>query len=553
MRPGGRSRHRGLVPVLDPFPDLDMLRFALFASLVLAAGSCANVDPDVDTPGNGARLDADTVEPDAGAGVRDAGADSATSADAVAADAASVDADADTGPAPLSRLRAEGTALVDATGQQVQLRGVNLGGWMFHETWITAVDYPLWGRAWEATVRMGYGDIADAVIQGNGPGDDAAWLESYLENLRQAAGVEAAQAVEQAVAAAPSIYDDSDLPLRRLLESRFGIEGRDALLDTFHKSWITADDIAMIADLGFNTVRIPIGYRSLLAVSDSAPLTELVYNEAALQRIDDLLDACAEHGVYAVIDVQESPGGHNDYSGPARLYDDERSLAQTTELWLTLSRRYRDRDEVAMYSLLAEPFGAPGAAERDRVYDVLIDAIRADGDDHLLVVHDGFFGMSSLPDAQARAALGWEGVVYSTHQFEWGLDSLEDYEALLAFTEPGWVAAWSEQDVPWYMGSFSTMVDAPWAWEAAALLRETYERHGWGWSVWTWRRIDDPLEVRLFGASTAWGVVGRLDDADGFRRPDVYLDDFETLQAGFAAYHDLSRRPNEGLLGALLP
>ena len=40
----------------------------------------------------------------------------------------------------ISRLRAQGTAIVDANGTPIQLRGVNLGGWMFHETWITGVD-----------------------------------------------------------------------------------------------------------------------------------------------------------------------------------------------------------------------------------------------------------------------------------------------------------------------------------------------------------------------------------------------------------------------------
>jgi len=63
------------------------------------------------------------------------------------------------------------------------------------------------------------------------------------------------------------------------------------------------------------------------------------------------------------------------------------------------------------------------------------------------------------------------------------------------------------------------------------------------------KRVDDPLEVRLWGESTAWGLLGRLQG--DFDRPDVLRDDRDTLRAKLAAYGELDLRPNEALLQAL--
>ena len=454
---------------------------------------------------------------------------------------------AGTDPVPaLPRLYTDGTNLVDDQGRSVLLRGVNLGSWLFHETWISAVDYPVHGRIHVLGKAMGLGDEVDGALREVGPESGSRWLEAFTRELEARSGPEAARQLLQELELYPSIYDDSDLPLRLLLEERFGTEGRDELLDVFWGAWIRDEDIAWLASQGFNVARFPIGYRNLITASDREPLTELAWNERTFGHIDRLLDACEAHGVYAVIDIQESPGGHNDYSGPPRLYEDPLMQALTVELWEELARRYRDRSVVAAYSLLAEPFGAPSLEARDEMYDRLIRAIRALGDDRPLVVHDGFFGLWTLPDPGTR---GWDGVIYSTHLFEFGVTSLPVYRFLAWLYDTLFNAAQSRQEVPYYIGSFSTMHDAEWAYEAAELLVDLYERSGWSWSLWTYKRIDDPIEAALFGKSTSWGLRGRFDAP--FDRPDIYLDSMEDLREKFAAYGDLALDPNERLLRVL--
>ena len=452
--------------------------------------------------------------------------------------------------APDSLLHADGTRIVDGEGNTVVLRGVALGGWNFHENWITAVDYPAHARLHVIGEEAGLSADVDAAIIAAGPDEDgdADWVALVRAGLEARLGVDTADTLLATLAAYPSIVDDSDLPLRRVLESRFGVAGRDTLLDAFQGGWITDADLAWIADQGFNTVRVPLGYRGLTSMSDDGAPTELVWNEHAFARIDHLLDVCEDVGLLAVLDIQEAPGGQNEYAAPSTLYTDPAMQALTVELWTELSRRYRDRASVAAYSLLAEPMSAPDDDTRDAMYDQLVTAIRANDDDHLLVIHDGFRGVYTLPDP---ATYGWSNVVYSTHLFEWGASSTADYEAVLAYYGTMFETSQATQHVPYYVGSFATFQDEPWAYESAGLMKDYFEANGWSWTLWTYKRIDDPVEVALWGNETGWGVRGRL--VGELDRPDLYRDDEATLARKLAAYGELEVAPNEALLEAVSP
>ena len=453
-------------------------------------------------------------------------------------------------------LQADGTRIVDGDGNEVVMRGVALGGWNFHENWITAVDYPAYARLHVIGVEAGYGADVDAMIIEAGPDEDgdADWTAAVRAGLEARLGTDATDGLMATLAEYPSIVDDSDLALRRVLESRFGVAGRDELLDTFQGGWITDADLAWIAEQGFNTVRVPMGYRGLTSMSDegdpteSVWPTELVWNELAFARIDHLLDVCADVGLWAVLDIQEAPGGQNEYAAPSTLYTDPAMQALTVELWTELSRRYKDHTSVAAYSLLAEPMSAPDDDARDAMYDQLVAAIRANDDDHLLVIHDGFRGVYTLPDPEAY---GWTNVVYSTHLFEWDASSTADYEAAIEYYGTMFEASQATQQVPYYVGSFATFRDEPWAYESAGMMKDAFEANSWSWTLWTYKRIDDPVAVALWGTETGWGLRGRL--VGELDRPDLYRDDQATLARKFAAYGSLEIAPNEDLLIAVAP
>ena len=151
-----------------------------------------------------------------------------------------------------------------------------------------------------------------------------------------------------------------------------------------------------------------------------------------------------------------------------------------------------------------------------------------------------------MPDP---ATYGWENVVYSTHLFEWSAASLEDYESFVAMYETLFTNTQADQGVPYYIGSFATFQDEDWAYQGATALVDLFERSGWAWTLWTYKRIDDPIDTELYGTQTAWGVRGRL--ATPFERPDLYRDDEATLHAKMAGYADIVVDENPALLDAL--
>ncbi len=455
---------------------------------------------------------------------------------------------ADTPVAGLTRLRADGTDLVDASGEPVLLRGVALGAWSFHETWISLLSYPEHGRLWLLAADHGIQPQVEEVLITLGPSGGDGWTEAFQQALAAEIGEEPAAALLTDAQSYPSTWDDSDLMMRLVLEERFGTDGRDALLDTFQRAWVREEHIAWLAEQGMNVVRVPLGYRGLTSGSDAEPLRDLVWNELAFDRLEELLDWCEAHGLYAVIDVQEAPGGQNAYSGSSTLYEDPAMQALTVRMWEELSDRFADRDVVAAYSLLAEPMSAPDSEARDAMYDQLVQAIRARGDDHLLVIHDGFRGMASLPRPED---MGWDGVIYSTHLFEWGAESAEDYDAYLTLWENGFEHTQGEHGVPYYIGSYSTFAHADYAYQAARDMRELFERMGWSWTLWTFARIDDPIDLALWGEQSAWGLLGRLPEESGFDRPDIYRDERDTLETKLSGYADIGLEPNPDLLEAL--
>lgn len=517
---------------------------ALVAVLASWAAACSSADSGGDATGP------------------DAAVDVAVDVTELAGDpAAEAPADVQEIPeAGLTRLHAAGTKIVDAAGREVRLRGVNLGGWMFHETWITLVGQTSAGALYQKAVELGVGDDVRAVLHDAGteygddpavtkvcPGNGDLWVAKVHDPLVAKVGAATAQALFDELTLHPPLCDDADLGLRQLLSKRFGDDARDQLLDAFQGAWITEADIAWLAGQGFNVVRVPIGYRSLVRGPDVDKPTGLDWNPLAFQRLSDLLDACAKHGVYAVIDIQEAPGGQNSYAGKSGLFDDPKMQDLAVQLWEHLSDVLHDRDEVAAYSLLAEPYGAPNADTRDAMYDRIVKAVRAKGDTHLCVIHDGFMGMGTLP---VPAKFGWTDVVYSTHLFEWNADTYEYYDTMYRVVYEGsFTQAQAAQGVPYYLGSFATFRDADWAYGAAGLVAWWMDQHAWSWSLWTYKRPDDPLSKTVFDWSTSWGLRGRLQGE--WVRPDPYVDDLATLKARFLAYRDLVVAPNEALLAQL--
>jgi hypothetical protein len=105
------------------------------------------------------------------------------------------------GSGSASKLRTRGTKVVDASGNEVVLRGTNLGGWLVFENWMCGMD---------------------------------------------------------------DSYNSGDRFPQWTLEQRFGEARTKDLMNVWMDNWLVAADFDRIKALGFNVVRLPFSYKNFL-------------------------------------------------------------------------------------------------------------------------------------------------------------------------------------------------------------------------------------------------------------------------------------------------
>lgn len=153
-------------------------------------------------------------------------------------------------------------------------------------------------------------------------------------------------------------FSQFDRPRRieRILEMLTGEEYAARFWKRYREAYIAEADIALMAEMGYNSIRVPISARLFL---EDGP--HMQFREEGFLLLDALLDACEKHGLYAFIDLHAAPGGQtgaNIDDSPddlCRLFIDEAQFERGLALWEELARRYKDRWIVGGYDLLNEP------------------------------------------------------------------------------------------------------------------------------------------------------------------------------------------------------
>ena len=126
-------------------------------------------------------------------------------------------------------------------------------------------------------------------------------------------------------------------------------------------------------------------------------------------------------------------------------------LDRFADLWRRLSSAFRDDRRIAMYALMAEPYGMPkvnGKAPKkvwERAAQRAVSAIRSNGDKHLIAVPG--YGWDALQVFMRNHPRAWirdpaNSVVYEVHHY-WDRDYSGDYERSYASEadaarEAGW-------------------------------------------------------------------------------------------------------------------
>ena len=325
----------------------------------------------------------------------------------------------------LSPLHTEGEKLVDADGNEVRLRGVNLGGWLIQEDWFCPAD--------------------------NGKRGDHSTLETLI--------------------------------------SRFGTEKAYELYNVYWDNWITEYDFREIAAMGFNCVRIPFWYRNFQSddngtwILNDAGEKDFSRLDRALELCGKygLYAILDFHGANGNQGAQDHCGQKDnchffDLNAQGKAY-----RRQATEIWALLAERYAGNPTVAMFDLLNEPLCDVNVLRRNYPvlngwYDDAYRAIRAK-DPARVVCMMGTWDIGKLPNPVLK---GWTNVVYQLHQYN---SKIEGFQSRIDASKA------LHYNVPLYAGEFHPTAETEESRVNCTVgdILALYEAEGVNWTVWTWK------------------------------------------------------------------
>lgn len=393
-------------------------------------------------------------------------------------------------------LVAKGTKIYNQKGEEIQLKGVNIGAWLVREDWLNPDD---------VTVKK-LSEMSEEEKQNyNGV---------LYENLTQ----------EQ-----QEIYDpyhnkkyDGEM-VYDVLEKRFGREKSHKLLNMFYDNWFTEWDLDNIKALGFNCVRVPFWYRNFYYDDKGTKILD-ENGDWDFSRLDWVVEECSKRELYVILDMHGAVGSQSDAPhsgrgfGGAQLMENseqgEEYRRLTDELWSAIAARFNGNPAVAMYDLLNEPMCDVSTGEVTRriknesIYSRLYDTVRAVDQNHIITM-ECIWTALALPHAFMK---GWNNVVYQVHFYN-NSDFIFTFFCLLTkiyhFTVPMMMGEFYPHKATTWENSFKTMNNLDFSW-----MLWTYKATGHG--MWS-------SDWCLFGAK------------DGFWRAPIFSGTYEDIAAAWSA------------------
>lgn len=280
------------------------------------------------------------------------------------------------------------------------------------------------------------------------------------------------------------------------------VMANDAFFRTMRDHFFTEDDVVFIKETGANTIRLPLNYR-------------VFEDEEGFERVDAVVEWCARHGLYVILDAHAVPGWQNtDWSsdnacGRALFWKERHYQDRYVAWWERLAKRYRDAPAVAGYDLLNEPVAnAPPSGGFDKkryqpgwdvinaLYRRTVSAIRDVDPDHIIFLEgDGYSERFDGLDAPFADNLVYSCHAYSAAGFGPGpypSDAWNRQTQHRDFLTSDGLQFARKHDVPLWVGEFGAVYNGPDA-EVDDRLRalddqlSVYESEGAHWTLWTYK------------------------------------------------------------------
>lgn len=269
------------------------------------------------------------------------------------------------------------------------------------------------------------------------------------------------------------------------------------------------EDFAMIAELGFNFVRLPMDYRCW---TESGDWTR--FKEEILKQIDDAVGYGRKHGIHVQLNFHRAPG-YTVASPPEvkNLWTDRGAQDVCAKHWSLFARRYQGvPNREVSFNLFNEPARVEPGPHKT-VVERMAAAIREQDRDRLIVCDGRDWGTKPPTElvglGVAVATRGYAPFHLTHYRASW-VDGSELWpKPTYPLSENGtvWDASTLQKDqiIPWkaieaqgvgvMVGEFGchnqTPHDAviPWMRDCLTAWKDV----GWGWALWNFRGSFGPL------------------------------------------------------------
>lgn len=282
-------------------------------------------------------------------------------------------------------------------------------------------------------------------------------------------------------------------------ERILGVDGAAAFWARWRDVYVDGADIRFIAAAGFNVVRVPFHYASLVRHG-----TPTRFEGEGYARLDALVAWARAAGLRVILDMHAAPGGqtgfnHDDGSGYPLMFYVPAHRALTIAIWRRLAARYRGEPAMLGFDLLNEPVAPYHDVSRlnnklEGFYRDATAAIRAEDPDRIVFLAGGQWSTSLEMFGRPFAP----NLVYTYHAF-WSSSRRDSIQRHIDFS--------LRHDVPLLIGETGEWTDD---WHAA--FRELHERLGIGWCFWTYKNLDTPSTVASIRRPEGWADVVAIAD-----------------------------------------
>lgn len=174
--------------------------------------------------------------------------------------------------------------------------------------------------------------------------------------------------------------------------------------------------IQWIADWGFDFVRIPISYPSYLSIDRTRairPDEVLNFDEGRLEKVDELVQRCIDHGLHVSLNLHRAPGFciNAGFVEPYNLWKDQEALKAFCAHWEMWSKRYQGISKKKLsFDLVNEPFqredpndqhspgGPVNVLDYHRVAEAALETIKSVKESRIVIADGNGGGGIAVPE-----------------------------------------------------------------------------------------------------------------------------------------------------------